>query len=318
MSLSGSFWMGLFAAPINHQNNSVKIAYRTAMSNQASDNQSSSSANSMPALVMEASSRKEKEARLHFPCKVYDMLEDADKQGHKEIVSWNASGTGFTVHNKDLFTKKIIPQYFNQTKYKSFQRQLSLYGFQRITGGENKGLRYHEKLRRGMRDLCRSMKPIGYKPRSSEAKEVMKALASPSPLRVMDDKLPAVISSNSLPESDGIEKAALIQTLHAPVEFTADGFPEMGCFEGKTFYLMDSRSFAHLAKPANTTTEPIAPLPRPIYNADTRSVIIDGQMKRAWEIGFEMAMAMKTAQMSNNNPEHGGIDVSTQQPLYVE
>ncbi|KAL3939824.1 MAG: hypothetical protein SGBAC_005525 [Bacillariaceae sp.] len=289
------------------------------MSIQGSDTQSSSSGSSMPALVMEGSTRKEKEARLHFPCKVYDMLEDADQQGHKDIVSWNASGTGFTVHNKDLFTKKIIPQYFNQTKYKSFQRQLSLYGFQRITGGENKGLRYHEKLRRGMRDLCRSMKPIGYKPRSSEAKEVMKALASPSPLRVTDDKIPAVISASSLPETDGIDKAALIQTLHAPVEFTADGFPEMGCFEGKTFYLMDSRSFAHLAKPATSTpsTASVAHA-RPIHNADTRSVMIDGQMKRAWEIGFEMAMAMKTAQMSNSTPEHGGIEVSTQQPLYVE
>lgn len=297
------------------------------MTNQGGDNYSTSSANSMPDLVGEGPTQsggskkdkdKDKEARLHFPCKVYDMLEDADLQGHKDIVSWNASGTGFTVHNKDLFTKKIIPQYFNQTKYKSFQRQLSLYGFQRITGGENKGLRYHEKLRRGQRDLCRSMKPIGYKPRSSEAKEVMmQALASPPlPLQAVEDRLPAVISTNSLPDSDAIQKAAMIQTLHAPVEFTADGFPEMGCFEGKTFYLMDSRSFAHLARPSNTTHEPIA-LARPIQTQ--RSAAIDGQMKRAWEIGFEMAMAMRSSQMSNNKPEHAGFDTtSTQQPLYVE
>jgi len=316
--------MGLLCSA--HQTSTIlsKDSYNT-MTNQGSDNQSSSSANSMPALVVEgstqtAAAKKEKEARLHFPCKVYDMLEDADKQGHKDIVSWNSSGTGFTVHNKDLFTKKIIPQYFNQTKYKSFQRQLSLYGFQRITGGENKGLRFHEKLRRGMRDLCRSMKPIGYKPRSSEAKEVMlKALASPPlPLRV-EDKLPAVISSNSLPENDAIHKAALIQTLHAPVEFTADGFPEMGCFEGKTFYLMDSRSFAHLAKPSTPASEPVAPSRSIQQNTGARAAIIDGQMKRAWEIGFEMAMAMRNSQYSNNNPEHGGIDADAiQQPLYVE
>jgi hypothetical protein len=162
------------------------------------------------------------------------------------------------------------------------------------------------------------MKPIGYKPRSSEAKEVMlKALVSPPlPLRV-EDKLPAVISTNSLPENDGIQKVALIQTLHAPVEFTADGFPEMGCFEGKTFYLMDSRSFAHLAKPSTPSAEPIA-LARPIHNTATRTAIIDGQMKRAWEIGFEMAMAMRNSQLSNNKPEHGGIDIAAQQPLYVE
>lgn len=291
------------------------------MTNQG--NQSSSPAVVTQALVVEgitqSPSKKEKEARLHFPCKVYDMLEDAEKQGHQDIVSWNTSGTGFTVHNKDLFTKKIIPLYFNQTKYKSFQRQLSLYGFQRITGGENKGLRYHEKMRRGMRDLCRSMKPIGYKPRSSEAKEVMKALASPTLLRVMDDKLPAVISSNSLPESDAIDKAPLIQTLHAPVEFTADGFPEMGCFEGKTFYLMESGSCANITKPTITTTIPES---RQICtsNPGGRANIIDGQMKRAWEIGFEMAIAMKTAQMTPNvKLDHSGMELSNlQQPLCVE
>lgn len=112
-----------------------------------------------------------KEVRQPFPCKVYDMLEDADKRGFDHIVSWDADGSGFMVHNKDLFTNQIIPLYFNQTKYKSFQRQLSLYGFQRITGGKTKGLRYHDKLRRGCRSLCREMKPVGYKPRNVDQRD---------------------------------------------------------------------------------------------------------------------------------------------------
>lgn len=60
----------------------------------------------------------------------------------------------------------IVPHYFNLTKYKSFQRQLSLYGFQRVTVGQNKGLRYHDKLRKGELELVRQMKPVGYKPRN--------------------------------------------------------------------------------------------------------------------------------------------------------
>ena len=44
--------------------------------------------------------------------------------------------------------------------------QLSLYGFQRVTVGANKGLRYHEKLRKGELELVRQMKPVGYKPRN--------------------------------------------------------------------------------------------------------------------------------------------------------
>jgi hypothetical protein len=104
--------------------------------------------------------------RQPFPVKVYEMLENAGRQKFDHIVSWNDVGTGFMVHDKDHFTKEIVPHYFNLTKYKSFQRQLSLYGFQRVTVGPNKGLRYHEKLRKGELELVRQMKPVGYKPRN--------------------------------------------------------------------------------------------------------------------------------------------------------
>jgi hypothetical protein len=70
-----------------------------------------------------------KELRQPFPVKVYEMLEDADRpeKNFSHIVSWNPIGNGFKVHNKDCFTKEIVPHYFNLTKYKSFQRQVSSY-----------------------------------------------------------------------------------------------------------------------------------------------------------------------------------------------
>ena len=71
------------------------------------------------------SKKVDKELRQPFPVKVYEMLENADEKQFSHIVSWNAVGTGFMVHNKDLFTKEIVPHYFNLTKYKSFQRQVS-------------------------------------------------------------------------------------------------------------------------------------------------------------------------------------------------
>lgn len=108
----------------------------------------------------------DKEMRQPFPVKVYEMLENAERQKFDHIVSWNEVGTGFMVHDKDHFTREIVPHYFNLTKYKSFQRQLSLYGFQRVTVGPNKGLRFHEKLRKGELELVRQMKPVGYKPRN--------------------------------------------------------------------------------------------------------------------------------------------------------
>jgi len=51
-----------------------------------------------------------------------------------------------------------MPIYFNQTKFASFQRQLNLYGFRRITQGRDKGAYYHESFLRGRRILCQHMK----------------------------------------------------------------------------------------------------------------------------------------------------------------
>ena len=67
----------------------------------------------------------DKELRQPFPVKVYEMLENAEEKQFSHIVSWNEAGTGFMVHDKDHFTKEIVPHYFNLTKYKSFQRQVS-------------------------------------------------------------------------------------------------------------------------------------------------------------------------------------------------
>jgi len=48
------------------------------------------------------------------------------------------------VYQKAAFVRKLMPQFFKQTKWTSFQRQLNLYGFQRITKGPDTGAYYHE------------------------------------------------------------------------------------------------------------------------------------------------------------------------------
>jgi hypothetical protein len=65
-----------------------------------------------------------------FPLKLYGMLEDADKDSFENIVSWIDDGSSFRVHDRDGFVTCILPKYFkNQSRYKSFQRQLNLYHF---------------------------------------------------------------------------------------------------------------------------------------------------------------------------------------------
>lgn len=58
-----------------------------------------------------------------FPKKVYAMLEHCHQHGKwSRIVSWEMGGTAFRVHKPQAFVKTIMPEWFNQTKIKSFQR----------------------------------------------------------------------------------------------------------------------------------------------------------------------------------------------------
>lgn len=62
-----------------------------------------------------------------FPFRLHDMLNDAEAKGFDHIVSWQEGGRSFKVHDKDQFSKILLPRYFQgQTRYKSFQRQRKL------------------------------------------------------------------------------------------------------------------------------------------------------------------------------------------------
>jgi hypothetical protein len=91
-----------------------------------------------------------------FPERLHDMLAQSDNQGStfSDVVSWSPHGRCFVVRKPKQFQATILPLYFNQTKYRSFQRQLNLYGFRRITGGVDRGGYYHPLLLRARRKLC--------------------------------------------------------------------------------------------------------------------------------------------------------------------
>jgi hypothetical protein len=72
----------------------------------------------------------EKIQHLKFPYKLHYLLEHASPlKGLDRVISWTPCGTAFTVHNICAFATIVMPIYFpGMASYKSFRRQLNLYG----------------------------------------------------------------------------------------------------------------------------------------------------------------------------------------------
>lgn len=94
-----------------------------------------------------------------FPEKLYQMLDHIalNEVELSSIVSWQPHGRCFLVKKVKEFTSTVLPRFFQQKKYASFQRQLNLYGFNRITKGPDKGSYYHELFLRSKKFLCRGI-----------------------------------------------------------------------------------------------------------------------------------------------------------------
>ena len=85
--------------------------------------------------------------QMNFVNKLMNLLDDDPDAG---IITWLPHGRSFIVHDKYRFVKEIMPMYFNSTRYKSFQRQLNMWGFQRISGPVDTGAYYHQLFLRGI------------------------------------------------------------------------------------------------------------------------------------------------------------------------
>lgn len=93
-----------------------------------------------------------------FPEKLHQMLEHVEKNGMTDIVCFFPHGRAFAIHKPVQFVSEIMPKFFKQSRFTSFQRQVNLYGFRRISQGPDSGGYYHELFLKGRPGLCINLK----------------------------------------------------------------------------------------------------------------------------------------------------------------
>lgn len=92
-----------------------------------------------------------------FPIKLHEVLDQVEADGLDHVISWQPHGRCFVIHKPKEFVDHVMPKYFRQSKLTSFQRQLNLYGYNRVTRGNDAGGYYHELFLRGKVFLCKQM-----------------------------------------------------------------------------------------------------------------------------------------------------------------
>eukprot|EP00537_Pseudo-nitzschia_pungens_P012759 CAMPEP_0172392632 /NCGR_PEP_ID=MMETSP1061-20121228/8704_1 /TAXON_ID=37318 /ORGANISM="Pseudo-nitzschia pungens, Strain cf. pungens" /LENGTH=952 /DNA_ID=CAMNT_0013123505 /DNA_START=276 /DNA_END=3134 /DNA_ORIENTATION=+ len=102
---------------------------------------------------------------LLFPWKLHDMLDDVElnEDIKANVISWQADGVSFNIHNKDRFVNEVLPRYFENIpkEWDSFMNSLSGWGFVRFTSGTQKGAFIHRLLVKGKRSICKQMRING-------------------------------------------------------------------------------------------------------------------------------------------------------------
>ncbi|CAN0180960.1 unnamed protein product, partial [Ectocarpus sp. 6 AP-2014] len=80
-----------------------------------------------------------------FALGLFQILKTEDPK----VIGWSASGKAFRIGDSEKFCKEIMPRFFKQNKYSSFQRQLNLYGFRKLVRGNEAGGYMHPLFERG-------------------------------------------------------------------------------------------------------------------------------------------------------------------------
>ncbi|KAL7577866.1 hypothetical protein ACA910_010610 [Epithemia clementina (nom. ined.)] len=94
--------------------------------------------------------------KLSFPEKIHYMLKTVSDDN--SVVSYVDNGAAFLIHKPRVFESEIMPLYFSSNRLSSFQRQLNIYGFQRIDKGPWHGAYRHSWFVKDQPELLKKIK----------------------------------------------------------------------------------------------------------------------------------------------------------------
>ena len=168
-------------------------------------------------------------SEVQFPGKLHDMMVFVEREGLESIISWVRNGSALMVHNPDKLVE-LLPLFFSQTKYRSFQRQLNMWHFQRVLDGPDRGAFVHPYFIRGNKPLCAYMSRHGIN--LPEPHCVNQPEADSDGLQKTLSSLQSVLeSSDALSMEDGVHSGCDLK----------DG--DLSIFEGRKFYFVDSVTY---------------------------------------------------------------------------
>ena len=99
-----------------------------------------------------------------FPCKLHDMLNYAEDHGLEDVISWTSNGRSFKIHSAEKLAY-LLPRFFGQTKFRSFQRQLHLWSFEKVRDSVDRGAFAHPFFMKGKKSLVQNVSRESFKKR---------------------------------------------------------------------------------------------------------------------------------------------------------
>jgi hypothetical protein len=148
-----------------------------------------------------------------FPWKLHRLLDEAEAKGYEEVISWMPGGKTFKVHSKQRFSEDVMPQYFDSTKVRSFQRSLNLWGFQTVQKGADKGQCIHRFFVRGHPDLCLHMQRTKIK--GNDMKKKMQMLQEQATINHYESRRPTPYVEHSFASTSLLPRGQMIDRLRS-------------------------------------------------------------------------------------------------------